>query len=60
MHPKIRVSAALRAYNGSQSALARDLGIGRCAVYQWRARKLRYVPPLSAFKLAQIRPELVA
>lgn len=59
MHPRITVSAALKACGGSQSELARVIGIGRCAVYQWRKRGLRYVPPLSAYVLARARPELV-
>ena len=59
MHPKITVAAALRAYGGSQSALARALGVHRCAVYQWRVRGLRHIPPLRAYELARLKPELL-
>ena len=37
---------------GSQSELARILGIKRAAVWQWKA-----IPPLRIYQLKELRPE---
>lgn len=40
-------------YADNRAAIARDLGINRQAVHNWK----RLVPPLQAARLAQIHPE---
>lgn len=58
MDPKITVEEALAAFDGVQARLAEALGIDRASVNEWVSMGRQYVPPLQAYRLTQIRPEL--
>ena len=56
--PHITVDEALAAFDGVQSRLADALGIDRASVNEWVSSGRQFVPPLQAYRLTQMRPDL--
>ncbi|CAN5817230.1 hypothetical protein BH20PSE1_BH20PSE1_01470 [soil metagenome] len=56
--PHITVDEALAAFDGVQSHLADALGIDRASVNEWVSSGRQFVPPLQAYRLTQMRPDI--
>jgi DNA-binding transcriptional regulator YdaS (Cro superfamily) len=57
--PKISVSRAVN-FAGSQAALARLLQLSKASVNEWVADEREFVPPLQAYRLRELHPEIVS
>ena len=54
--PEIKVTTAIAAYSGSQSKLARALGVERSSVNEWVSSGRTNIPTLQAYRLIAIDP----
>lgn len=56
---RLTVKQAIDAF-GSVRKLANAIDVSPQAIYEWRVRKLKYVPEPSLKRIAEVRPDLVA
>ena len=53
LDPRIKIRTALRRYDFNQVKLAKELGVTRAAVTNWKARD-EYLPPLQAHRYKEL------
>ena len=56
--PLIKLDDALEIHNGKQASLARELGLARSVVCEWKAKGLEFLKPLHAHRMKKMHPKL--